>query len=196
MSAPLEKCCPIATLSVVAHTRQRGGTKMAGDSVRRGTRRVERLSQAEAVSGNSRVGAGGAGEAAGATMAGDICHAWLLSPLLTMDLGDQPVVSFFWLPSFPGTLLSLTMALLSTPRFFFFLPTFNPSSLLLFLSPLSVSTRKQNKVESTTVHSPLSPAVFHYDFSLRLCLCSVRLAPSSLYKWLLFVTASETLNRR
>lgn len=150
MSAPLEKCCPIATLSVVAHTRQRGGTKMAGDSVRRGTRRVERLSQAEAVSGNSRVGAGGAGEAAGATMAGDICHAWLLSPLLTMDLGDQPVVSFFWLPSFPGTLLSLTMALLSTPHFFFFCQrlTLRVCSFfcLLFLFPQENKTKSKARL--------------------------------------------------
>lgn len=100
-------------------------------------RHVERLSQAEAVSWNFRAGAGGREEAAGETMARDICHAWLHSPLLTMGLGDQAVVAFFSLPSFPGTLLALTMGLLSPPRF---LPTFNPSSLVLFLPLLSVST--------------------------------------------------------
>lgn len=115
----------------------------------------------EAVSWNSRTGAGGTEEAAGLTMARDICHAWLHSPLLTMGPEDQPVVSFFSLPSFPGTLLSLTIVLLSPPRF---LPTFNPSSLLLFLPLLSMSTRKQNKVETTAVHSAPSASVFHYDF--------------------------------
>lgn len=90
------------------------------------------------VSWNSRARAGGREEAAaGVTMARDICHAWLHSPLLTMGPGDQPVVSFFSLPSFPGTLLSLTMGLLCPLRF---LPTFNPSGLLLFLPLLSVST--------------------------------------------------------
>lgn len=104
--------------------------RMAVGNVGRETQRVERLSQAEAVSWNFRAGAGGREEAAGETMAGDICHAWLHSPSLTKGPGDQPVVAFFSLPSFPGTLLSLTMGLLSPPRF---LPTFNPSSLLLFL---------------------------------------------------------------
>lgn len=102
------------------------------------------------------------------TMARDICHAWLHSPSPTMGLGDQPVVAFFSLPSFPGTLLALTMGLLSPPRF---LPTFNPSSLLLFLPLLSVSARKQNIVETATIHSPPSASVFHYDFWLRLWLC-------------------------
>lgn len=54
----------------------------------------------------------------GETMARDICHAWLHSPLLTMGLGVRPVVAFFSLPSFPGTLLSLTKDLLSPLRFF------------------------------------------------------------------------------
>lgn len=112
-------------------------------------------------------------EAAGETKAGDICHAWLHSPSFTMGLGDQPVVAFFSLPSFPGTLLARTMGLLSPPRF---LPTFNPSSLLLFLPLLSVSTRKQNIVENATIHSSPSASVFHYDFRLCPCLCTVLLA--------------------
>lgn len=112
-------------------------------------------------------------EAAGETMARDICHAWLHSPSLTMGLGDQPVVAFFSLPSFPGTLLALTMGLLSPPRF---LPTFNPSSLLLFLPLLSASTRKQNIVENVTIHSSPSASVFHYDFWLCHCLCTVLFA--------------------
>lgn len=130
------------------------------------TKRVERLAQTEAVSWNSRAGAGGREEAAGETMARDICHAWLHSPSLTMDLGDQPVVAFFSLPSFPGTLLSLTMGLLSPPSF---LPTFNPSSLLLFLPLVSVSTRKQNLVETATVHSPPYASTLHYDFFVFCC---------------------------
>lgn len=90
---------------------------------------------------------------------------------LQWGLGDQPVVAFFSLPSFPGTLLSLTMGLLSPPRFF--LPKFNPSSLLLFLPLVSVSTRKQNIVETATIHSPPSPSVLHYDFCLyRPSLCA------------------------
>lgn len=104
---------------------------MVAGNARRETRHVERLSQAEAVSWNSRAGAGGREEASGETMARDICHAWLHYPSLTMGPGDQPVVAFFSLPSFPGTLLSLTMGLLSPPCF---LPTFNPSSLLLFFA--------------------------------------------------------------
>ncbi len=116
---------------------------VAGNAERE-MRRVERLSQAETVSWNSRAGAGGRVEAAGETMVRDICHAWLHSPSLTMDPGDQPVVAFFSLPSFPGTLLSLTIGLLSPPCI---LPTFNPSSLLLFLPLLSVSTTKQNIVK-------------------------------------------------
>lgn len=79
--------------------------------------------------------------------------------------GDQPVVAFFSLPSFPGTLLSLTMGLLSPPCFFFFFPPkFNPRSLLPFLPLVSVSTRKQNIVETATIHSPPSPSVLHDDF--------------------------------
>lgn len=54
----------------------------------------------------------------GETMARDICHAWMHSPSPTMGPGDQPVVAFFSLPSFPGTLLALTIDLLSPPRFF------------------------------------------------------------------------------
>lgn len=38
----------------------------------------------------------------GETKAGDICHAWMHSPSLTMGSGDQPVVAFFSLPSFFG----------------------------------------------------------------------------------------------
>lgn len=136
---------------------------MAAGNAGRETRRVERVSQAEAVSWNSRAGAGGREEAAGETMARDICHAWLHSPSPTMGPGDQPVVAFFSLPSFPGTLLSLTMGLLSPPRF---LPKFNPSSLLLFLPLVSVSARKQNIVETATIHSPPSASVLHYDFCL------------------------------
>lgn len=111
-------------------------------------------------------------EAAGETMATDICHAWLHSPPFTMGLGVQPVVAFFSLPSFPGTLLARTMGPLSPPRF---LPTFNPSSLLLFLPLLSVSTRKQNIVENVTFHSSPSASVFHYDFWLCPGLCTVLL---------------------
>lgn len=129
--------------------------------------RVERLSQAEAVSWNFEAGAGGREEAAGETMVRDICHAWLHSPSPTMGPGDQPVVAFFSVPSFPGTLLSLTMGLLSPPRF---LPTFNPSSLLLFLPLVSVSTRKQNAAETATIHSPPSASVLHHDFCLLLWL--------------------------
>lgn len=139
----------------------------------RETRRVERVSQAEAVSWNSRVGAGGREEAAGETMARDICHAWVHSPSLTMGLGDQPVVTFFSLPSFPGTPLSLTMGLLSPPSF---LPTFNPLSLLLLLSLVSVSTRKQNIVKTVTIHSPFSAFVLHYDFCLCVLLCAAHFA--------------------
>lgn len=68
--------------------------------------------------GISKVGAGGREEAAGETMARDICHAWLHSPSLTMGLGVRPVVAFFSLSSFPGTLLSLTKDLLSPLHFF------------------------------------------------------------------------------
>lgn len=77
------------------------------------------------------------------TMVRDICHAWLHSPSPTMGPGGGgrewgwPAVAFFSVPSFPGTLLSLTMGLLCLRRFFFFLPTFNPSSLLLFLPLVS-----------------------------------------------------------
>lgn len=152
---------------VHTHCAQQGWRRGTQDE-RRGAWTVShRL--AEAVSWNSRVGAGGREEAAEETMARDICHAWLHSPSLTIGPGDQPVVAFFSLPSFPGTLLPLTMGLLSPPRF---LPTFNPSSLLLFL-PLSVSTTKQNIVETTTIHSPPSASVFHYDFWLHLWLCCV-----------------------
>lgn len=38
-------------------------------------------------------------------------------PFAYNRLGDQSVVAFFSLPSFPGTLLSLTMGLLSPPSF-------------------------------------------------------------------------------
>lgn len=141
---------------------------------------VEQLSQAEAISWNSRAGAGGREEAAGVTMARDICHAWLHSPLLTIGPGDQPVLSFISLPSFPGTLLSLTMGLLSPPRF---LPTFNPSKLLLFRPLLSVSARKQNLFETATIHLPPSASVCHYDFlalslAVRYALCMSVSKPS------------------
>lgn len=146
----------------------------------RATRCVEQLSQAEAISWNSRAGAGGREEAAGVTMARDICHAWLHSPLLTIGPGDQPVLSFISLPSFPGTLLSLTMGLLSPPRF---LPTFNPSKLLLFRPLLSVSARKQNLFETATIHLPPSASVCHYDFlalslAVRYALCMSVSKPS------------------
>lgn len=134
---------------------------------------VERLSQAEAVSWNFEAGAGGQEEAAGETMVRDICHAWLHSPSPTMGPGDQPVVAFFSVPSFPGTLMSLTMSLLSPARF---LPTFNPSSLLLFLPLVSVSTRKQNAAEMATIHSPPSASVLHHDFCLLLWLRPVLVA--------------------
>lgn len=146
----------------------------------RATRCVEQLSQAEAISWNSRAGAGGREEAAGVTMARDICHAWLHSPLLTIGPGDQPVLSFISLPSFPGTLLSLTMGLLSPPRF---LPTFNPSKLLLFRPLLSVSARKQNLFETATIHLPPFASVCHYDFlalslAVRYALCMSVSKPS------------------
>lgn len=144
----------------------------------RATRCVEQLSQAEAISWNSRAGAGGREEAAGVTMARDICHAWLHSPLLTIGPGDQPVLSFISLPSFPGTLLSLTMGLLSPPRF---LPTFNPSKLLLFRPLLSVSARKQNLFETATIHLPPSASVCHYDF----------LAPSLAVRYALCMSVSK-----
>lgn len=95
------------------------------------------------------------------TMVRDICHAWLHSPSPTMgpggggrEWGGWPVVAFFSVPSFPGTLLSLTMGLLC-PRcfFFFFLPTFNPSSLLLFLPLVSVPPQtplRENKNKKKT----------------------------------------------
>lgn len=103
-------------------------------------------------------------------MAGDICHAWLHSPLPTMGPEDQPWMSFFSLPSFPGTLLSRTIGLLS-PRHF--LPAFNPSILLFFQPSLSASTRKQNKVETMTVHSPPSASVVLMTFcsGFMLCVC-------------------------
>lgn len=85
----------------------------------------------------------------------------------------------FGSPPFRGHFCPLQWLFCALPAFF--LPTFNPSSLLLFLPPLSVSTRKQNKVETTTVHSPLSPAVFHYDFSPSLCLCTLHFVPNSSY---------------
>lgn len=106
-------------------------------------------------------------------MVRDICHAWLHSPSPTMGPGDQPVVAFFSVPSFPGTLLSLTMGLLSPPRF---LPTFNPSSLLLFLPLVFVSTRKQNAAETATIQAPPSASVLHHDFCLLLWLRPVLVA--------------------
>lgn len=161
---------------------------MAAENAGRETRRVERVSQAEGVSWNSRAGAGGREEVAAETMARDICHAWVHSPSLTMGPGDQPVVAFFSLLSFPGTLRSLTMGLLSPPSF---LPTFNPLSLLLFLSLVSVSTRKQNIVKTATIHSPLSASVLHYDFCLCLELCAVLFARKCTDNLCAFVSASE-----
>lgn len=163
---PLERS-PIPTSRVAACTHC---LSTAVGNVQRETRCVEQHSQAEAISWNSRAGAGGQEEAAGVTMARDICHAWLHSPLLTIGPGDQAVLSFISLPSFPGTLLSLTMGLLSPPRF---LPTFNPSKLLLFRPLLSVSARKQNLFETATIHLPPSASVCHYDFlALSLAACS------------------------
>lgn len=72
-------------------------------------------------------------------------------PFAYNGLGVQPVVAFFSLPSFPGKLLSLTKELLS-PLYFFW-PTFNPLSLLLFLPLVSVSPPKQNTVETMTIYS-------------------------------------------
>lgn len=141
---------------------------MAVENAEQETGHVERLPQAEAISWNSRAGAGGREKAAEETMARDICHAWLHSPLLTIGPGDQPVVAFFSLPSFPGTLLALTMGPLSPPRF---LPTFNPSSLLLFCL-LSLSPLENKTVETATIQSPPSTSVFHYDFWLSPWLCA------------------------
>lgn len=84
---------------------------------------------------------------------------------LQWDPGTSQWWPSFLSPRFSGTLLALTIGLLSPPRF---LPTFNPSSLLLFLPLLSVSTGKQNIVEAPTIHSPPSASVFHHDFCRRI----------------------------
>lgn len=146
------------------------------DGCCREMKRDEKLSQTVVVSWNSRAREGRTWEAAGVTMARDICHAWLHSPLPTMGPEDQPWMSFFSLPSFPGTLLSRTIGLLSLPHF---LPAFNPSILLFFQPSLSVSTRKQNKVETMTVHSPPSATVVLMTFcsSSALCVCVNMLKP-------------------
>lgn len=64
-----------------------------------------------------------------------------------------------------------------------FLPTFNPSKLLLFRPLLSVSARKQNLFETATIHLPPSASVCHYDFlalslAVRYALCMSVSKPS------------------
>lgn len=75
--------------------------------------------------------------------------------------------SQWWLsflsPPFRGHFCPLQWAFCPLPAF---LPKFNPSSLLLFLPLVSVSARKQNIAETTTIHSPPSASVLHYDFCL------------------------------
>lgn len=184
MLVTLEKCCHICTLSVVAHTRQRGSIKMAEDSMRRRTR-SHGIPESEQEAQERLLGQQWLGTS---VMRGcfPLCLQWIW--------GTSQWCLSFGSPPFRGHFCPLQWLFCPFLAFFFFVPTFNPSSLLLFLPPLSVSIRKQNKVETTTVHSPHSPAGFHYGFSPDSAFAQCALH-YSLYMWLLFVTASETFNR-
>lgn len=132
----------------------------------RGMKRIARLSQAEAISWNSMSrsrrqrrgcwrnnGRGHLSCVAALPFAyngsgGPASGGFLFSPLLSGDTSVPHNGPF-------------------VPSLLFFLPKFNPSSLLLFLPLVSVSTRKQNMVETATIHSPPSPSVLHDDFCLR-----------------------------
>lgn len=104
-----------------------------------------------------------------------------------MGLGVRPVVAFFSLPSFPGKLLSFTKELLSPPPLCFFWATFNPLSLLLFLPLVSVSPRKQNTVETTTIYSSPRGSALHYDFGTTVCAPVLECATRNLHALRLFV---------